>query len=96
MSPTSTINAEGLVRAMKLAKWPQEYKEALAVHKDLLPKYDQFEKQHLNFMEFAKLALDFTAKLPLDYDCEYCFKKTKDQIGTLIDFMQCQRYPRLR
>jgi hypothetical protein len=80
VSPTSTINAEGLVRAFKLAKWPQEYREALPIHKDLIPKYDQFNKQHLNFMEFSKMALDFTAKLPLDSDCQYCFYKTKDQI----------------
>jgi hypothetical protein len=85
------VNAEGLVRAFKEARWPQEYREALRVHKELLPKYDQFGKQNLNFMEFSKLALDFTSKLDVDADCLHCFRNTKDQILTLIDFMQCQR-----
>jgi len=49
------------------------------------------DKQHLNFMEFSKLALDFTSKLDIEADCLYCFKNTKDQIHTLVDFMQCQR-----
>ena len=31
-------------------------------------------------MEFSKLLIDFTAKLPIDYDCSYCLKNTKDQI----------------
>jgi hypothetical protein len=91
MSPTSTLNAEGLMRAMKEARWPQEYKEPLPIHKDLIPKYDQLDKQHLNFMEFSKLALDFTSRIPIESDCLYCFKNTKDQIHTLVDFMQCQR-----
>jgi hypothetical protein len=29
-------------------------------------------------MEFSKLLVDFTAKLPIDYDCSYCLKNTKD------------------
>jgi len=91
LSPNSNVNAEGLVRAFKEARWPQEYREALRVHKELLPKYDQFGKQNLNFMEFSKLALDFTSKLDVDADCLHCFRNTKDQILTLIDFMQCQR-----
>lgn len=42
-------------------------------------------------MEFSKLALDFTSKIPIENDCLYCFANTKDQIGVLVDFMQCQR-----
>lgn len=37
------------------------------------------------------MALDFTAKLPMEHECLHCFKNTKDQILVLIDFMQCQR-----